>query len=137
MTTNIYKKINKTYEIFSNANINNDNYFINTKLELYKLVLKIIEYYDNDENKFKNFYMTSLSNIRLKQTYGTILLYPYREVNFNSFDNVNDFIDKICSSVDSQNFYKEVIEILEIKINIIFFNDNNNNDKIKRRKTNN
>ena len=135
MTTNIYKKINKTYEIFSNANINNDNYFINTKIELYKLVLNIIEYYDNDDNKFKNFYMTYLSNINLKKTYNTILLYPFREVNFNSFDNVNDFIDKICSCVNNENFYKELIEILEIKTNIIKEN-NIHNDKIKRRKIN-
>lgn len=80
--------------------------------------MQIIEYYENDENRFTLFYITFLSDIKLKETYVTVLLYPYRESHFNSFDNVNDFIDKVCSNVPDENFYKEIIEIIEIKTNI-------------------
>lgn len=111
----IKDKINKNYEIFLNANINHNSNFINTKIELYKLLLDIIEYYNYDDNRFKQFYINYLSNTILKQNYNTILLYPYRKINFNSFDNANDFIDKICSPVSNEDFYKELIEILTLK----------------------
>ena len=122
--------IKSIYDRLSHINEIHNSSFINTKLELYKLLLNIIEYYDNDNDKFKNLYISSLSDIKLNEYYDTILFYPHRESHFNSFDNVNDFIAKVCSSVPNENFYKELIQILETKINIC---ENNS----KRRRINN
>ena len=78
---------------------------------------------DKNDNEFDIFYTNHMSKFKLKQYYFTRLFYKvlvldYRCVNFNTFDNVNDFIEKVCTVVQDSNFYKELntflTDILEI-----------------------
>jgi len=113
MPSKIYEKINKIYDFYLNLNKSFNSDFINKKIELYKLLLTILNDYNNDDNKFYLFYLEKLSKIELKNYYNTILFNPYRKIYFNSFNNLNEFIDIICSSINNETFYIEIIEVLK------------------------
>jgi hypothetical protein len=107
MSRIIYDTVYKCYIQYKN---NKNTYsFIYTVTETYKLLLEIIDNKTDDE--FNEFYIKYISKFQLKRYYFARLLNPYKECNFNSFENVNDFIDKTCSSsckVNEENYYKEL-----------------------------
>ncbi len=106
MSRKIYDTIYKSYNKYKE--IKNRYSFINTVTETYKLLLDIID--DKTDDEFNDFYMKYMSKIQLKQYYFARLFNPYKECNFNSYDNVYDFIDKSCSSgqVNEENYYLEL-----------------------------
>lgn len=65
--------------------------------KIYTLLLEIIDNKNNEE--FDIFYTNYMS--KFNPSY-------IGNINFNSFDNVNDFIDKACSVIQDINFYKEL-----------------------------
>jgi len=95
------------YNTINNAYVNQkslymyDNY--NDSIITYELLLKIIRYNDNDDTKFDIFYKKHMTNFKLNQKY-------YNEgILFDTFNNANDFIKKLCSPyINNENFYKEI-----------------------------
>ena len=98
-----YLLINKLYKIY-NIII---SYKSNPRIPLFKVLFKIINN-KNDED-FIAFYTKHISSIKLKHKYLTKLSESnYEEdIYFDSFNNINDFIDKISSSHTDEYFYKE------------------------------
>jgi len=108
----IYKEYNK-------YNSNKNTYsFILSVTQTYKLLLDIID--DKNDNEFNDFYIKYMSKFQLKRYYFARLFNPYKECNFNSFDSLNDFINKTCSTgmVNEEYYYLELnaflIELLNI-----------------------
>ena len=111
MSRTIYEKVNEYYTKRKEVEINNkgsSGSFHNTRLQTDKLLLEIID--DKTDDDFNTFYIKYMSKIQLKQYYFARLFNPYKECNFNSFDNTNDFIDKSYSvcAVNDENYYKEL-----------------------------
>jgi len=115
MSRKIYDTVYKSYNNYKE--IKNRYSFINTVTETYKLLLQIIA--DKTDDEFNDFYMKYMLKFQLKQYYFARLFNPYKECNFNSYDNVYDFIDKSCSSgqVNEENYYLELNTYL-IDINL-------------------
>jgi 5-methylcytosine-specific restriction endonuclease McrA len=107
MSRTIYEKINENYIKMKEVEINKSSFY-NTKLQSYKLLLEIID--DKTDDDFNTFYIKYMSKFQLKQYYFTRLFNPYKECNFNLFDNTKDFIDKSFSvcGVNDENYYKEL-----------------------------
>jgi hypothetical protein len=120
MSRSYYDKVNKYYKQYTNDYRQTITWYDNDVEKICKLILEII--YDKNDDEFDIFYTNHMSKFKLKQYYFTRLFNPsytyIRNVNFNSFDNVNDFIDKACTVIQDSNFYKELntflTEILEI-----------------------
>jgi|LakMenE01Jun11ns_1017448.scaffolds.fasta_scaffold9856589_3 hypothetical protein len=90
----------------------------NIKITTMKLLFDII--YNKTDKQFENFYNSYMSGIKLKQYYFTRLFNPFKESPFNTFDNVNDFINKCCVlDIQHINFYLELNEILKNIDNIV------------------
>lgn len=119
MSRTIYEKVNENYTKTKEVGINNKSSFHNTHLQSYKLLLEIID--DKTDDDFNTFYIKYMSKFQLKQYYFARLFNPYKECNFNSFDNTNDFIDKSYSfcGVNDENYYKELNMFLN---NIVIIN---------------
>ena len=95
-----------------------DMEYNNIKITTMKLLFDII--YNKTDKQFENFYNSYMSGIKLKQYYFTRLFNPFKECNFNTFDNVDDFINKCCSTnIQDINFYLELNEILKNIDNIV------------------
>jgi len=100
MSKTIYEKINEKY-IKLKSYVNNTSSFRNTYLESLELLLKIINNKTDDE--FNEFYIKYMSDFHLKRYYFARLFNPFKECNFNKFDNLNDFLDKSYLSPCSVN----------------------------------
>lgn len=100
MSKTIYDKINEKY-IKLKSYVNNTGSFLNTYLESLELLLKIINNKTDDE--FNEFYIKYMSDFQLKKYYFARLFDPFKECNFNKFDNLNDFLDKSYLSPCSVN----------------------------------
>jgi len=100
-------KISKLYIEYKNKD--NQTSFIQSKTELYRLLLDIIS--DNNE-EFDIFFKNHISNLELNQYYFTRLSNPHRECIFNSFVDANDFIEKVSAFINDEEFYKELNSFL-------------------------
>jgi hypothetical protein len=109
MSKSFYETVNKEYE--KQLTIIHTYPFIITQRETFKLLLDLINNKNDDE--FQTIYNKYMSNIQLKQYYFTRLFNPFKECNFNTFDNVNDFINKCYSHIQDINFYLELNVILK------------------------
>lgn len=101
MSKNYYTKINNfsiEYKGYYDRNV-----FKDTATITYKLLLDIID--NKTDEEFTNIY---INKIKFNQTYFTNLYIP-----FNSFIDVNNFIDILCSNVGNINFYRELNIYLE------------------------
>lgn len=110
MSKYFYETVNKRYK--EQLTIIHTYPFIITQRETFKLLLDLIN--NNNDDEFEIFYNKYMSSIQLKQYYFTRLFNPFKECNFNTFDNVNDFINKCCSiCIQDINFYLELNVILK------------------------
>jgi len=119
MSRIIYNTVNDEYNKYK-SNKNRYSFILN-KMQTYKLLLDIID--DKYDNEFNDFYIKYMSSFQLKRCYFARLFNPFKECNFNTFDNVNDFIDKTCS-VNEENYYLE--------LNIFLIDIVNINEKLKK-----
>lgn len=99
MTRTFYEKVNEYYA--KNIEINNRNSFIDTILQSYKLSLEIIDNKNDDE--FGTFFDKYMKNYKFSRNY----FHYVKRFDFNSFQDANDFIDKIKFINDGQ-FYKDL-----------------------------
>jgi len=99
---NFYNTINQLcirYEEYSkNCNFNSFNL---ERYYTFKCLLVIIDKKTDEE--FIIFYNKNFSDFKLNQKY-------YNEgILFDTFNNANDFIKKLCSPyINNENFYKEI-----------------------------
>jgi 5-methylcytosine-specific restriction endonuclease McrA len=119
----VYRKYKNLEDIKQRFNIylSNNKFYYDSNKTKYKLLLEIID--DKNDDEFNKFYLKYISNFQFKKDYiGTI----YNNNNdselivIKSFNDVNDFITKICHSSinDKNNYYKELIIFLTKIVNI-------------------
>lgn len=126
MSKTIYERINEKY-IYLKSCINNTSSFRNTLLISLELLLKIIN--DKNDDEFNEFYIKYMSNFQLKRYYFARLFNPFKECNFNKFDNLNDFIDKSYLSPCSVNEEFYYIELNKFLNDILIINLKLENEK--------
>jgi len=126
MSKTIYERINEKY-IYLKSCINNTSSFRNTLLVSLELLLKIIN--DKNDDEFNEFYIKYMSNFQLKRYYFARLFNPFKECNFNKFDNLNDFIDKSYLSPCSVNEEFYYIELNKFLNDILIINLKLENEK--------
>ena len=119
MSKIIYEKINEKY-IKLKSYINNTSSFRNTYLESLELLLKIIN--DKTDDEFNDFYIKYMSNFQLKRYYFARLFDPFKECNFNKFDNLNDFLNKSYLSPCNVNEEFYFIELNKFLNDILIIN---------------
>lgn len=131
MSKTIYEKINEKY-IKLKSYVNNTSSFRNTYLESLELLLKIINNKTDDE--FNEFYIKYMSNFQLKRYYFARLFDPFKECNFNKFDNLNDFLDKSYLSpcnVNEESYFIELNIFLNDIIIISFKLESEKQEKLE------
>ena len=99
-------KLDKLYELSGNTIISDKYYHLHTTT--IKLLFDIYVICDFEDNKFEIIYNNYISNFKLKKYYSHNIE-PY---TFNSFIDINDFIDKISVLYISRDFYKEINQFL-------------------------
>jgi len=119
MSKTIYEKINEKY-IKLKSYINNTSSFRNTYLESLELLLKIIN--DKTDDEFNDFYIKYMSDFQLKRYYFARLFDPFKECNFNKFDNLNDFLNKSYLSPCNVNEEFYFIELNKFLNDILIIN---------------
>lgn len=101
-----YEKVIKYYNQYTNNYRQTITWYDNDAEKICKLLLEIID--DKNDEEFDIFYTNHMSKLKLRQYYFTRLFNPYRNINFNTFDSANDFIDKACTVIQDSNYYKEL-----------------------------
>ncbi len=102
MTYLFFNKINKYYQQIQQ--IRGGNSFTIDKIKLFKLLIKIVN--NKNDNDIDIFYKKYFFDFKFNIKYYTILF--DKELFFDSFDNTNDFINKICSPHTDEYLYKEL-----------------------------
>lgn len=131
MSKTIYEKINEKY-IKLKSYVNNTSSFRNTYLESLELLLKIINNKTDDE--FNEFYIKYMSQFQLKRYYFARLFDPFKECNFNKFDNLNDFLDKSYLSpcnVNEEFYFIELNKFLNDILIISFKLESEKQEKLE------
>ena len=105
MSRIIYNTVNKEYNKYKS----NKNYSINIITATYKLLLDIID--DKNDDEINDF----ITSFQLKRCYFARLFNPFKECNFNSFDNINDLINKTYQ-IDDEDYYLELNIFLTEKL---------------------
>ncbi len=108
---NFYNKINEQCIKYREYKINcNFNSFNIERHKFFELLLGLIN--DKTDEEFDIFYKKHISYFKLKQKYYTKLANS-EIILFDSFNNINDFMNKICSPyISNIDFYKELNAIL-------------------------
>jgi len=111
MSRNIYNTVNDEYNKYKSFKSIYPS-VLNT-MQTYKLLLDIID--DKNDDEINDFFMKYMTSFQLKRCYFARLFNPFKECNFNSFDNINDLINKTYQ-IDDEDYYLELNIFLTKKL---------------------